>query len=118
MSGKALDDLDDFFAAEAVVGEFDELPCPGEHRPPLGSARHGDPASAPELQQAFLPEHVQGPQDGVLVHAQHCAYPLRRGTQVTTTTVTFPAISQPQHITAPPDAVSYRKAARMTTHHH
>jgi hypothetical protein len=37
MSGKSLDDLDDFFAAEAVVvGEFDELPCPVEHRPPLG----------------------------------------------------------------------------------
>jgi hypothetical protein len=31
MSGEALDDLDDFFAAEAVVmGEFDELPCPCE----------------------------------------------------------------------------------------
>jgi hypothetical protein len=47
--------------------------------------------------------------------AEQRAYPLRRGTQVTTTTVTFSAIGQPQHITAPPDAVSYRKAARMTT---
>jgi hypothetical protein len=33
------------------------------------------------------------------------AYPLRRGTQVTTTTVTFSAIGRPQHITVPPDAV-------------
>ena len=42
------------------------------------------------------------------------AYPVRRGTQVTTTTVAFSAIGRPQHITAPSDAVSYRKAARIT----
>jgi hypothetical protein len=72
MSGKALDDLDDVVAAEAVVaGEFDEIPCPGEHGAALGGARDGDAASAPELQQSFLPEDVQCPQDGVLVHAQH-----------------------------------------------
>jgi hypothetical protein len=72
MSGKALDDLDEFVAAEAVVaGEFDEIPCPGEHRPALGGARDGDAPSAPEFQQSFLPKDVQGPQDGVPVHAQH-----------------------------------------------
>ena len=72
MTGKALDDLDEFVAAEAVVaGEFDEIPCPGEHRPALGGARDGDAPSAPEFQQSFLPEDVQGPQDCVLVHAQH-----------------------------------------------
>ena len=46
------------------------------------------------------------------------AYPIRRGTQVTTTTVTFTAIGQPQHITAPRHAMSYRKAAQLTSHHH
>jgi hypothetical protein len=56
MSGKAFDDLDDFFAPEAVMAsEFEELPCPGEHGPALGGGRHGDPAPAPELQQALRP---------------------------------------------------------------
>jgi len=43
------------------------------------------------------------------------AYPLRRGNQVTTTTVTFSAIGQPQHITVPPNAMSYRQLVRQTT---
>ena len=43
------------------------------------------------------------------------AYPVRRGTQVTTTTVTFSAIGQPRHITVPPNAISYRKLAQQTT---
>jgi hypothetical protein len=43
------------------------------------------------------------------------AYPVRRGTQVTTTTVTFSAIGQPRHITVPPNAISYRKLAQPTT---
>lgn len=71
MSGKAFDDVDDFVAAEAVVaGEFEELACAGEYCPALGGARYGDAAPAAELQQAFVPEDVQRPQDGVLVHAQ------------------------------------------------
>jgi hypothetical protein len=40
------------------------------------------------------------------------AYPIRRGTQVATTTVTFSFIGQPQHITAPPHLMSYRDATR------
>src|SRR5215831_1902687 len=40
------------------------------------------------------------------------AYPLRRGNQVTTTTVTFSFIGQPQHITVPPNAISDRKLVR------
>jgi hypothetical protein len=43
------------------------------------------------------------------------AYPVRRGTQVTTTTVTFSAIGQPQHITVPPNAISYRTFVQQTT---
>ena len=43
------------------------------------------------------------------------AYPLRRGTQVTTTTVTFSAIGQPRHINVPPNAISYRTLVQQTT---
>ena len=43
------------------------------------------------------------------------AYPVRRGTQVTTTTVTFSFIGQPQHITVPPNVISYRKLVQQTT---
>ena len=43
------------------------------------------------------------------------AYPVRRGTQVTTTTVTFSAIGQPQHIIVPPNAISYRTLVQQTT---
>jgi hypothetical protein len=46
------------------------------------------------------------------------AYPVRRGTQVTTTTVTFSFIGQPQHITVPPNAISYREAERLTSGRH
>jgi hypothetical protein len=43
------------------------------------------------------------------------AYPIRRGTQVTTTTVTFSFIGQPQRITVPRNAISYRKLVQQTT---
>ena len=43
------------------------------------------------------------------------AYPVRRGTQVTTTTVTFSFIGQPRHITVPPNAISYRTFVQQTT---
>ena len=46
--------------------------------------------------------------DQAMMHA----FPVRRGAQVTTTTVTFSAIGQPQHITAPQDTVSYRQFLR------
>ncbi len=82
--------MDDFFAAEAVVaGEFDEVPCPGEHGPPLRGARHRDPAPAPEFQQAFVPEHVQRPQDGVLVHAKHGGEVLSQGQALARARLTF-----------------------------
>jgi hypothetical protein len=52
---------------------------------------------------------------GVIAPAQPAApaapprtFPPRRGIEVTTTTVTFVAIGQPQHITAPPHALSSR----------
>ena len=45
-------------------------------------------------------------------------YPVRRGNQVTTTTVTFSFIGQPQHITTPPHAISLREAQRLTSNHH
>ena len=45
------------------------------------------------------------------------AFQIRRGAQVTTTTVTFSAIGQPQHITAPPHALSDREFVRLTRHH-
>lgn len=46
------------------------------------------------------------------------AFPGRRGNQVTTTTVTFTTIGQPQHITAPRPAIPYRKFVRMMTRRH
>jgi hypothetical protein len=45
-------------------------------------------------------------------------YPIRRGTQVTTTTVAFSFIGQPRHITVPPNAISYRDAVRPTGNQH
>ncbi|MEP7024625.1 MAG: hypothetical protein ABJB47_12670 [Actinomycetota bacterium] len=45
--------------------------------------------------------------------AESRAFPVRWGNQVTTTTVTFSAIGQAQHITAPPHALSARKLAQM-----
>jgi hypothetical protein len=44
-------------------------------------------------------------------------YPIRRGTQVTTTTVTFSFIGQPQHITVPRNAISYLQAEGVTSSH-
>jgi hypothetical protein len=46
------------------------------------------------------------------------AYSIRRGTQLTTTTVTYSFIGQPQHITVPPNAISDREAERLTSSHH
>src|SRR6266566_1781632 len=70
--GKAFDDLDDLVAPEPVAPrEFEEIPCPGEDGTALGCAGHGDATPAPELQQAFFPEHVQRTQNGVLIDAQH-----------------------------------------------
>ena len=37
---------------------------------------------------------------------------------MTTTTVTFTAIGQPQHITAPRHPMSHREAIRETSSHH
>src|SRR5262245_42827569 len=83
-SGKAFDDLDDFFAPEAVVaGEFEELLGPGEYGAALGGASHGDASPAAELQQPFLSEQVQRPQDGVLVHAEHGSEVLGQGQPLT-----------------------------------
>jgi len=45
------------------------------------------------------------------------AYAVRRGTQVTTTTVAFSFIGQPQHITVPRNAISYLQAERATSSH-
>jgi hypothetical protein len=47
-----------------------------------------------------------------LMQAAGRAYPVRQGAEVTTTTVTFSAIGQPQHIIAPPGALSFRKLVR------
>jgi hypothetical protein len=44
------------------------------------------------------------------------AYPVRRGTQVTTTTVTFVAIGQPDPIAIPSGALSYHAYLRLTGH--
>ena len=83
-SGKAFDDLDDFFTPEAVVArEFDQFACPGEYGATLGGARHGDAPAAPELQQAFVPEDVQRPEDRVLVHADHCCEVFGQGQAIT-----------------------------------
>jgi hypothetical protein len=49
--------------------------------------------------------------------AEQRAFPVRRGAQVTSTTVTFSGIGQPQYITAPRHAISYRKFVRLTRRH-
>jgi hypothetical protein len=116
MSGQAFDDLDHFFALEPVMpGKFDEFSGPGEHGSTLRGARYGDATSTSELQQAFIPEQVQRPQNGARSQFRRAqrrfdqamlrAFPVRQGAQVTMTTATFSAIGQPQRITAPPHAV-------------
>jgi hypothetical protein len=45
------------------------------------------------------------------------AYPVKHGTQVTTTTLIFSSIGQPQHITVPLDALSNRAFERLVSHH-
>jgi len=78
--GQAFDDLDDLLAPESVVpGEVEEIPGAGEDGAALGGARHGDAASAAELQQAFVSEEVQGAQDGIFVDAQYRGEILSQG---------------------------------------
>ena len=43
---------------------------------------------------------------------------MRRGTQVTMTTVTFSFIGQPQYITVPRNAISYLQAEGVTRGRH
>src|SRR5262249_57095284 len=71
-------------------------------------ARTGKPIPQRPMQLAAL--RVQ--------QAFNRAYSARRGTQVTTTTVAFSFIGQPQHITVPPDAISHRDALQPTGNQH
>jgi hypothetical protein len=52
-------------------GELHEVTDPGKNRASARGANDGDPASAPELDQAFVTEHPQRPEHGVAVHVQH-----------------------------------------------
>jgi hypothetical protein len=45
------------------------------------------------------------------------AYPVKHGTEVTTTTVVFSSIGQPQRITVPPGVLSAQAFLRLTRHH-
>ena len=45
------------------------------------------------------------------------AYPVKHGTEVTTTTVVFSSIGQPQRITVPPRVLSAQAFLRLTSHH-
>ena len=70
--GQVADHLDEFLSAVAVpAGEPDQAPGLGEDRTALRCPGDRDAPAAAELQQALVPEQVQGAQHGVLVHAEH-----------------------------------------------
>ena len=67
-----MDHLDEFLTAVAVpAGELDQVPGLGEDRASLRRPGHRDAPAAAELQQALVPEQVQGAKHRVLVHAEH-----------------------------------------------
>jgi len=54
-----------------LAGEPDQVPGLGKDRAALGCPGDRDAPAAAELQQALVPEQVQGAEHGVLVHAEH-----------------------------------------------
>jgi hypothetical protein len=52
-----------------------------------------------------------------LRQAELRAYPVKHGIQVTTTTLVFSSVGQPQHITVPPGVLSSRAFEKLSSHH-
>ena len=71
-SGEALNDLDDLVTSVALEpAELNELADLPDDDTLLGRAGHGDPTTALEVEKPLVSEYVEGPQDSVLVHAEH-----------------------------------------------
>ena len=54
-----------------MAGEIDKVTYLAQYSALFRSTSHCDTSASIELKEAFIPEEVHGPQDRVLVHAEH-----------------------------------------------
>jgi hypothetical protein len=79
VSRKLLDDLNELLGPIALLAsEFKKLLRAGNHGAPFSRSGDGDPATAAELEQPFLAQQTQSPEDGVPVHTEHGGEVARR----------------------------------------
>lgn len=78
-SRKALDDLDDLVTAVALEpAELDELVYSPDDDALLCCSGNRDPTTTLEVEKPFVPQYVESPQDGVLVHPKYRGQVLRQ----------------------------------------
>ena len=71
-SRETLNDLDDLISAIALEpAELNELADSSDNDALLCGASDGDPSATLEVEESFVPQYVESPQDGVLVHPEH-----------------------------------------------
>ena len=77
---EVLDHLQELLAAEALFPcKLDQLARPSKDGATFRRTRHGDAVAPSKLQQALVPEHPEGTEHGVGVHAEHrCQVTCRR----------------------------------------
>jgi hypothetical protein len=74
-SRETLDDLDDLLTSVALEStELDQLADTLHDDTLLRSPCHRDAAATLEVEETFLTEEMQGPQHGVLVHAEDACH--------------------------------------------
>ena|SRR5215211_2921920 len=54
-----------------LSGNADELACAGDDCSAVGTAAHGDPTAAAEVEQPLVAKRTECPQDGVGVHPEY-----------------------------------------------
>jgi len=70
-SRKAFDDLDDLVPAVSLkAAELDQFTDSLHNEALLWRSGHGDAPPTLEVEQSLVPEDVEGPQHGVLIHAE------------------------------------------------
>src|SRR5690242_1429140 len=68
---QGVDEVDDLIGLISLMpGVVEQLPYAVEHRRAFRRSGHRDSSSSPELEEAFVTQLVQGPEDGVLVDTQ------------------------------------------------